>query len=54
MEEVLYMILIAAAIVCLLIFSSIAFEFLIEVPKQLKRIADALEKEKSNEGNSCN
>lgn len=49
MEEVLFMLLIAAAIVCLIIFS-----FLIEVPKQLKRIADALEKEKSNEWNSCN
>lgn len=45
MEEVLSMILIAVAIVCLLIFSSIAFEFFVEVPKQLKRIADALEKE---------
>lgn len=54
MEEVLSMFLIAVAIVCLLIFSSIAFEFFNEVPKQLKRIADALEKEKSNEGNSCN
>lgn len=45
MEEVLSMFLIAVAIVCLLIFSSIVFGFLIEVPKQLKRIADALEKE---------
>lgn len=54
MEEVLSIFFIAAAIVCLIIFSSIAFEFLVEVPKQLKRIADALEKEKSNEGNSCN
>lgn len=54
MEEVLYMLLIAVTVVCFIIFSSIIFEFLIEVPKQLKRIADALEKEKSNEGNSCN
>lgn len=45
MEEVLFMLLIVVAIVCLIIFSSIIFEFLIEVPKQLKRIADALEKE---------
>ena len=43
MEEV--MLLIVAVIVCLIIFSSMVFEFLIEVPKQLKRIADALEKE---------
>lgn len=54
MEEALSIFFIAAAIVCMLIFSSIVFGFLIEVPKQLKRIADALEKEKSNEGNSCN
>lgn len=39
------MLLIAAAIVCMIIFSSMVFEFIIEVPKQLKRIADALEKE---------
>lgn len=45
MEEVLYMLLIAVTIVCFIIFSSIVFEFIIEVPKQLKRIADALEKE---------
>lgn len=48
MEEVLFMLLIAAIVVCLIIFSSIIFEFLIEVPKQLKRIADALEKENKN------
>ena len=34
------MILIAVSIVCMIIF-----RFLIEVPSQLKRIADALEKE---------
>ena len=45
MEEVLSMLLIAVVIVCMIIFSSIVFEFIIEVPKQLKRIADALEKE---------
>ena len=45
MEEVLSILLIAAAIVSMIIFSSMVFEFLIEVPKQLKRIADALEKE---------
>lgn len=50
MEEVLFMILIAVAIVCMIIFSSAVFEFFIEVPKQLKRIADALEKE-MNDGN---
>lgn len=54
MEEALYIFFIAAVIVCFIILSSIIFEFIIEVPKQLKRIADALEKEKSNEGNSCN
>ena len=43
MEEV--MLLIVAVIVCLIIFLSMVFEFIIEVPKQLKRIADALEKE---------
>lgn len=43
MEEV--MLLIAAAIICLILFLLTVFEFLIEVPKQLKRIADALEKE---------
>ena len=43
MEEV--MLLIVAVIVCLIIFLLTVFEFLIEVPKQLKRIADALEKE---------
>ena len=45
MEEVLSMLLIAVVVVCMIIFSSIVFEFIIEVPKQLKRIADALEKE---------
>lgn len=48
MEEALSIFFIAAAIVCFIIFSSIVFEFIIEVPKQLKRIADALEKENKN------
>lgn len=43
-DKVLLILLAALLIVGLLILTSVILDFLIEVPKQLKRIANSLEK----------
>lgn len=43
-EKVLFILLVALFIVSLLILASVILGFFIEVPKQLKRIANSLEK----------